>query len=336
VSREPIRVTVTRGGHLESVHRVQACLVRPGEPDLRIGDEPIEAFWRSAMKPFQTLPLVEDGAADAYDFDPKNIALASASHYGTPEHVRRVREMLQRLELGEEALICGPHAPYHERSAHDLIAAGSEPSRLHNNCSGKHAGMLALARHHGWATARYTEMAHPVQVRIQQELARWLDSDADVLLWGLDGCGVPTPRLDLSQMARAYARLVSSDSIGARTVVAAMTTFPELTSGPGALPTRLMQVTAGRLLAKEGAEAVFCVASVPEHWALALKVEDGGKRAVAPAVLGLLAWCGFLTEREAAELEALAHPQLRNTEGKMIGTIEVSIPEETGQGTVAS
>ena len=315
-------VDVSRGTAVESTHRVQAVVC--GEREECAGDRDLSTFWRSAMKPFQAIPLVEDGAKEAFEFGSEELALCCASHGGMRQHTGRVAAMLRKLGLAEDDLHCGPHAPFDRDTAQVLSCAGRLPSRMHNNCSGKHAGMLALARHHGWSTSGYERLDHPVQQRIRSSLRDWMDFEPEDHQWALDGCGVPTPRMPLHEMARAYSRLTHQAREGngaALAVVDAMTRFPELTSSPGRVPLLVMQATGGRLLAKEGAEGVLCVAAVDDDWALALKVEDGTIRAVGPATVELLDEARFLKDGEPEALEALRHVEIENTLGEAVGLI---------------
>lgn len=315
---------VTRGSETESVHRADGVVVglERGE-ELRFGDPERLAYWRSSMKPFQALPLVEDGVVAAFGLVPPDLALACGSHRGLPEHVARASAMLERIGATEADLSCGPHAPFAEEAARDLFRAGREPGRIHNNCSGKHAGMLALARHHGWPGAGYAEYGHPVQARIREALSPFVDVDPEMLSWAPDGCGVPTPYLSVRQMARAYARLGRAARKGeaAGRVVSAMTAHPRMVSGPGSLTTALMEATGGRLVAKEGAEGVLCVACPDEGWGAALKVADGAKRALGPGVLAVLGAAGLLRSAETELLREAARPEIRNTEGRVVGDL---------------
>ncbi len=327
---------VTRGPETESAHDVHGVIVGVARwEEIRFGEPETLAYWRSSMKPFQALPLVEDGVLDAFDFDDADLALCCASHHGTPAHVERVSAILRRLELAEEALACGPHPPFDDEAARELWRRGESPRGLHNNCSGKHAGMLALARHHGWETDGYAAYAHPVQERIRAGLGRWLDVDPEAISWAPDGCGVPTPFLSLRQMARAYARLARATGgiPAAAAVVTAMTAHPILVSGRGALAARLMEATGGRLLGKNGAEGVFCIAARAEGWGAAVKVIDGAKRAVAPAVLEVLAAADLLREAELDALADLRRPRVTNWEGEEVGHLIAEV--EPHRATVA-
>lgn len=319
-------VDVTRGGELESRHRVHGVVVgvEPGE-EFRFGDPTLLTFWRSSMKPFQALPMAEDGVVEALEISDRELAVCCASHAGTPEHLELVTGLLARAGLDEEALECGPHRPFDGETARALLRAGESFTPLHNNCSGKHAGMLALAVHHGWPTRGYRTSDHPVQERIRAGLADWLDVDPEGLTWATDGCGVPTPCLSLRQMARAFARIGRAARAGppdgASAVVGAMTRHPKLVSGEGRAVTRIMEATGGTVLAKEGAEGVFCLAGPEAGWGLAVKVADGGRRAGAPAALGILEALDLVPGEALEELDDLARPSLRNTLEEVVGGI---------------
>ena len=323
-----IQARVTRGGQTECVHDVHAVVVGPeAGVEHRFGAPAHATFWRSSMKPFQAMPLVADGAAARFGFPDEDLALCCASHHGTVEHVGRVTHMLNRLGLDSEALTCGPHRPFDEDAALALECAARRPGRLHNNCSGKHAGMLALSLHHGWSIEGYEKYDHPVQKRIRLELQGWIDGDPEELVWALDGCGVPTPRLELREMARAFARLARARNGAASTIVSAMTAHPHLISGARAFSARLMKASEGRLLAKEGAEGVFCVSGLEPGWGVALKVADGATRAVAPAMMAVLERLELLLPSEVKALEDLRRPLLTNTHDDDVGDIEAVMLE---------
>ncbi len=319
---------------MESTHRVRGVVCAADGTDERCGgDHSLLTYWRSAMKPFQTIPILEDGAAHAFEFGPEEIALCCASHGGMRQHTSRVAEMLRRMGLDEAHLHCGPHPPFDADTARVLTCAGRLPRRLHNNCSGKHAGMLALARQHGWPTSGYERLEHPVQQRIRACLDRWMDFEPDDHEWALDGCGVPTPRMPLAEMARAYSRLVRharDGHVAAHAVVSAMTTHPELTSSPGRVPLQIMEATRGRLVAKEGAEGVLCVAAVDDDWGLVVKVEDGAIRAVGPATVELLRAADLLRHSEDGALENLRRASIRNTLEEEVGVVAARSPLSTG------
>jgi L-asparaginase II len=320
-----LTVEVLRGGIVESRHRVCASVrFASGKGGLTFGDPDAGTFWRSALKPFQALAIVTDGVDRAFGFGPEEMALVCASHGGTPTHLDRVREILAAIGKDPEVLHCGPHTPYDSQAAAELRCAGERPNRLHNNCSGKHASMLALALHHGWSTDGYWRYDHPVQTRVRQLLSEWIGKDPETLEWATDGCGVPTPWGSLADMAMAYARLVHravNSGPPAATVVGTMTRYPDLTSSPGREPLQFMSMTFGRLLAKEGAEGVLCIAGTDSDWGMALKVEDGARRAVGPAAVEILTTAGLLSDVEQQALQELAMIPILSARGEMVGEI---------------
>lgn len=313
----PIAVEVRRGGTVESHHRVAAAVVASDGTVLqRIGDTTVPVFPRSALKPLQALPLIETGAADALAVTVEELALACASHGGEPMHVERVAKWLARLGLGVDDLECGAHAPAYAPAAAALVARGDRPSALHNNCSGKHTGMLTTARHLGEPTGGYLAPEHPVQRRIRGTL----EDLAGVKLGapGIDGCGVPNWPLGLEALAAAMARSLDRGEPAAR-IRAAMRAHPELVAGTGRLCTALMTAVDG-VVAKTGAEGVF-VAILPERrLALALKAEDGAGRAAEVALLALLA--NLLPDDAGlGALDAFARPEIRNVAGMAVGQL---------------
>lgn len=299
-----------------------------GDPIIRWGSPERVIFWRSSMKPFQALPSVRAGVFDALGLGTDALAIACSSHYGASRHVDTVRAVLAASGVDQHALACGPHRPFDEASARAMDKAGRLPESVHNNCSGKHAAMLALARRMRWDTGGYETYAHGVQDLVRKELSHWLGTDAELLHWGVDGCGTPTPALPILEMGRAYARLAAAarrDDKHAAVVVSAMTAHPILIGGEAALSTGLVRATAGRLLGKEGAEGVFCAAfpsdEPSETWGAAFKVADGAMRAVGPAAIKALTDGGFLTSAEREALARFASPPERNTVGTAVGAL---------------
>jgi len=322
-----------RGDEVESSHRVHGVVVGLEDGEVRCGEPDLLAYWRSSAKPFQALPVVEEGAAERFDFGGAELALCCASHAGTPEHVDRVREMLARAGLSPSNLGCGPHRPYDEEAARALERSGEELAPTHNNCSGKHAGMVARAVHAGDPVEGYLEYDHPVQRRIRQSLSRWLDVDPERLGWATDGCGVPTPYLSLRQMARAYGRLARAARDGepaASAVADAMTRHPQLVDGEGRLTTRFLRAGDGGLLAKEGAEGVFCLAGLERGWGMALKVLDGSKRAMGPAAAELLRRLDLLDPDALERLEDERTRPVRSTLDEVVGTIRAEMSVRSG------
>jgi L-asparaginase II len=331
---DPVAVLVRRGDRIESVHRVAYAVAdADGTVLQQEGDIGRPVFPRSAVKPLQALPLVESDAAARFALSERELALACASHGGEPMHTEIVAAWLARIGLDPSALECGAHAPAHEPTARQLIEQRRPPSPLHNNCSGKHAGMLTLALHLGAPIAGYIAPDHPVQQRISALLAAM--SDTRLAPPAVDGCGVPTHAMPLAGLATAMARLAdpgpSSPGAPGRAeacarVRAAMAGHPLLVAGSGRACSLIMAAAPG-VLVKTGAEGVY-VAALPERGlGLALKVADGASRAAVVALLALLARLGALDPAAPdpgaqTALGDLAAPVLRNHAGRGVGRIE--------------
>ena len=226
-----VAVEVVRGGRVESRHRVDACVVdATGATILAVGPVDVPVYPRSAVKPFQALPLVESGVADAFGVSDEELALACASHGGEPMHVERVAAWLARLGLQESDLACGPHPPLNAAAA-AMLAEGRRPTRLHNNCSGKHTGMLAACLHQGWPTAGYARPDHPLQRAIARELAD-LAGLSELAAPGTDGCSLPAFAMPLRALALAAARLATVARPALGRVGRAMRAHPVNTNGP--------------------------------------------------------------------------------------------------------
>jgi L-asparaginase II len=287
----PIVVEVRRGGVVEAVHLVHAVAVRGGEIVESAGDPQLTCFLRSSSKPLQALPLVR--ARD--DLTDEEVAIACASHRDTPDQVAAARALLARAEATEDDLELG-------------VQEGRPPEKIHNNCSGKHAGMLALCRARGWETRGYRLPEHPVQ-----QACRAAHSEAaerDEFATATDGCGVVTFALPLERMAHAYGRLESLP--GGDRIAAAMRTRPELVGGPDGADFVLMRDAAG-WLAKGGAEGLLCAAA-PDGTGVALKAADGASRAVGPALATFLARLGV-------DVPELAVLPVTNTRGERVGEV---------------
>jgi L-asparaginase II len=326
---EPIAVLVRRGDRVESVHRVAYAVADAGGTVLHHDgaiDRPV--FPRSAVKPLQALALIESGAAERFDVSERELALACASHGGEPMHTELVAAWLKRLGLDPSALECGAHAPSHESTARQLIAQRQAPSALHNNCSGKHTGMLALALHLGVPTAGYSRPDHPVQQRVVAVLAAMagvtLPSPA------IDGCGIPTYPLPLANLALAMARLADPGpdphdapgrAMACQRIRAAMSAHPLLVAGTERACSAIMTAAPG-VLVKTGAEGVYVAALPDRRLGLALKVADGASRASVVALLALLTKLGALDPAVSPALGPLAAPEIRNHAGTLVGRIE--------------
>jgi L-asparaginase II len=283
------RVESTRGDLVESVHRVSLAVVdRDGRLVAEAGDPGLITFWRSAAKPFQAMPVVADGAAERFRFDLRELALTCASHSSEPAHLDAAESLLRKLGLPEQALACGPHPALSPAVAEQVLRHGTVMSPRWSNCSGKHAGMLALALVHGWPTLGYERQGHPVQQRVLAEVERWTGVPAAELHLGVDGCTAVCFGLQLRSMALAYARFGVSEEPAAVRLRAAVAAHPDMVAGQGRLCTDLLAGTGGLAFAKVGADGVYCAALPRAGLGVALKVEDGDMGSSGPALVAVL------------------------------------------------
>lgn len=326
-----LRVVSTRSEMVESIHRISAAVVHAdGRLVAWTGNPDLITFWRSAAKPFQALPMLTDGAATHWGLSSEELALACGSHSSEPEHLRVVDGLLAKIGATEHDLACGGHTPLSPAVAADAAKRGITPTSRWSNCSGKHAGMLALARFHGWPTAGYERDGHPVQERLARAIVRWTDHDPSMLHRGVDGCGVVTFSLPLRAMALAYARLGASADPAAAAIRNAMVSHPRLVGGTGRPCTDLMEVADGDAVVKVGADGIYGASLIVDQVGIALKVEDGDMRSAPVALLGLLDQLGAhggLTAplaRWSRRLPQHARRPIRNTLGAVTGTLEAT------------
>jgi L-asparaginase II len=323
-----LRVEVTRGDLVESIHRVAACAVDPsGDVLFACGDVESPVYLRSSAKPFIAAAGVKAGVVERFGLDSREIAVMAASHFGEPFHVAAVASILEKIGLDESALQCGVHAPYDESSARALERDGIAPTAIYNNCSGKHAGILALCLTIGADPATYLEASNPAQRAILEFCARVCDDDAATWPLGIDGCGIPVYGTPLRNAALSFARLATLEGVDAadaralRVVRDAMAAHPEYIAGTGRLDTVLMQCLGGKLVCKGGAEGVHGVGAIGRRLGFVSKVCDGAGRARGPSTLAALRALDVIDQAETTELARFGHPIVYNRAGRPVGGI---------------
>ena len=323
-------VQVMRGSRLEAVYRGAMAIVNArGHIIASVGDSNLTAFLRSSAKPFQLLPLIESGAADRLGFSDRELALMAASHNGEEFHVQAVVGILARLGLNESALQCGAHPPLHPPSARALENAQQQPSALHNNCSGKHSGMLAQCVDRHLPIADYLSPQHPVQVTIKQTLTELAGVSPDSIDVGVDGCSVPTFALPLSAAALAFARLADPSELGdprrsaLRRIASAMMAHPEMVAGTKRLDTDVMHAGMGRIVVKGGAEGYYGIGILSSPGlGVAIKMEDGdGGRGRNAVVIEVLRQLDALDGQGLASLARYAAGPMKNHRGLTVGEV---------------
>lgn len=322
----PILVEVWRGALNESAHRGAYVVTDTAGTVVESKGDPQRAvFARSAIKPIQALPFIETGAADACRATPAEIALSCASHGGEPRHTEAVEAWLTRLGLSSRDLECGAHPPYYVPTMKALYVAGLEPSALHNNCSGKHTGMLATCVHRKEPTSGYIRFEHPAQQRVLRALEEMCSVSLGSAARGIDGCGFPQIAIPLQALARGIARFGAPDGLPAeratacRRIAAAMVAHPLMVAGTGRFCTKALEIAKGKAVVKTGAEGLYMAAIPAKGLGIAIKVDDGAARAAEVAMATLLIRHADLDAAQVKAFEALQRPSMANAAGTVIG-----------------
>jgi L-asparaginase II len=337
----PVLVEVFRGGAIESRHRGAVAVVDAGGATvLALGDVARPVYPRSAVKPLQALPLIESGAADRYGFGDQEVALACASHGGEPAHIEVASRMLARAGLEPGALECGAHWPSHQASSQALARSGGAPSALHNNCSGKHAGFLCVACAAGVEHRGYVGPEHVVQREVRGALESLTGVGLSADQCGIDGCSIPTWAVPLTALAHAFVRFGSGQGLSperakaAARIRAACAAQPYYVAGTGRFCTEVMKLFGMRVLAKTGAEGVFCGVLPEQGLGIALKCDDGATRAAEVVMAAMIARFLPMSDAERSALDRFLRPTLRNWNGIEVGGLRATqavIPAERSE-----
>ncbi len=330
-----ILANVIRGETVESIHRGHLIVLDGnGETVVSRGDPSTVTYFRSSAKAFQAIPFLTSGAADAFGFTEEEIALTVASHSGERRHVEIAAGMLAKTGLAESDLRCGAHRPFDEAESHRMLAAGEEPTQLHNNCSGKHASMLAFAKHIGADIATYDSPDNRIQQRILRCVSDFTEVPIDQIAIGTDGCAAPNFALPVTAMAKSFVNLLSPTRFPEPTrracssIVSAMLKYPELIGGSTRLDTMLMQAAPNKFISKVGADGVWLCGVLPsEKWptglGIALKIEDGDDYLSRPAVtVAVLRNLGVLL---VDDLQQLSPMPVKNRRGDQVGRVEATL-----------
>ena len=319
---------VLRGEQVESVHQGIIAVVNKNVKILAsLGDTQSLSFFRSAARPFQALPVVESGVVVDYAFTLKDIAIIIGSHNGEPEHCEVVSEVLEKIGLSADYLRCGIMPPRHKFSYEQLLIEGVDPSPLHNESSGIHAGMLVLARYLKQPLDDYYLPEHPVQQEIIQCVAEAAGLRPEDIPLGIDSCNVPTFALSIERMAYAYAKLAvpihfsEVRNTACEIVKAIYSSYPFLLAGTDRFTTDLLKATGSKFIAQDGAEGVYCLGIPDEGIGIAVKIADGNERVIPPVVISLLDQLGFLTAKEKDRLSAYSKGLIYNACNKLVGEI---------------
>jgi L-asparaginase II len=324
-ANNPVLVDVWRGKLVESQHRGAFIAVdAAGRVALSLGEVDRPTYPRSAIKPFQAIPLITTGAASAYGLTPSELAIACASHSGEPIHVATVRAMLGKAGLDESALRCGAHAPLSVDAAEALAASGGRSTPLCNNCSGKHAGMLLVSQHMNWRMDSYTSVDHPLQAYIKALIEQFCGTKLDVDACAVDGCSTPTWAMPLKAIAFGFARFGKPDELPAdvgdacREFREDCAHFPVIAAGTGRLATKVLSAYGEEIFIKAGAEGVYAGAIPGTGLGFAVKIDDGARRAAELVAIQLLV---KLLPGSRATLSKLYSPSVHNWRGLKVGEL---------------
>ncbi len=319
---------IYRGTLAENIIRGDIVVTdRQGQLMSGCGDIQKLTYMRSAAKPIQALVGVEAGVLEAYNIGQEELAIFCASHNGQSFHVAAVRSVLAKIGLREQNLLCGADYSFNPQIRAKMIEEGLAKSPLFNNCSGKHALMLAVCQKMGWSIDDYYLPEHPLQQAILAKVAFYAGLDKEQITIGVDGCGVPVFALPLINMAKAYAKLVNQHALSpreataAKKIISAMAAYPHMIAGSGEFCTALMEVTKGRIIGKKGSDGVYCSACANGP-AIAVKIEDGNMRALAPVMMSIYKQLQLLTKEEEQALSLFASWDNVNCRGQVVGSVK--------------
>ncbi|HEX2280907.1 MAG TPA: asparaginase [Thermomicrobiales bacterium] len=327
---------VTRGDVVESVHRGAVAVIDvEGRLVASAGNVDHVTYFRSAAKPFQAIPVIESGGAEAFGFTEREVALSCSSHDSTPEHQRGVARMLEKIGLHEDDLRCGISPIADEQEQARSVLGLVWPSQLQCECSGEHAGMLAACKQLGYPLDTYVERDHPLQRRILEIVAAVLRMDEDKVILGTDGCSIPTFAAPIRRFASAYATLAcpqkSPIENDAGLVEAidrmrdAMVAYPVMIGNEGVLDTEIMQATGGRIVAKLGAEGLLCLAAPERGWGIAITSDDGMPRGLGPAAISTLEQLELADDRDLCGLREQFAGAVPSFKGEPVGAVRPAL-----------
>lgn len=327
MSRTPLVVEVTRGNIVESTHQVMAVVADSNGHVVHVyGNALYLTLPRSSIKPLQAMILPESGAAQRYSLTSEMLALACGSHQGTEEHLRVANEWKDKIQVQESQLVCAGHWPYSENATHAMVKKNEQPSRLHNNCSGKHLGLLTACLHTQLDPHGYDKYDHPLQSRLRRMLGEMMRLDHSKMAYGTDGCGIPTYAVPLQNIAIGMSSMINPKEnairkMGADVLLQAIRENPNMISGSGDFTSEIIAKTKGRAIVKSGAEGVYAGLMPEQGLAFAVKAADGAARAAKFVVASLLLQYKGITRDEALSLSEHFQPQVKNWAGTVVGAL---------------
>ena len=330
-----ILVRSNRNMIIENIYRGSVVMIgAEGRIKAFCGDSQQMTYLRSAAKPLMATALVESGAAQAFGLSETELAITCGSHIGAPEHVQAVMGILNKIGLKEDDLTLGPDLSLDTKLREQRLADHVQPRKAFHNCSGKHAGMLALCRHNGWSVTDYQAKEHPVQKILLYTVADFCGLYSRDIMLGVDGCGVPVYGMPLYHMALGYYNLCNTEQLAgvrreaARSVLSALSANPVMVAGEGHFCTDLLRITKGRIIGKLGADGVYCTAEREGGWALAVKIEDGNMGAIPAVIIRAFRQMNILSEEEHQSLRHFAVRDILNCRGEKVGETKAAFHME--------
>ncbi|TAE85147.1 MAG: asparaginase [Bacteroidetes bacterium] len=327
----PILVDIYRGGVLESFHRGVVCIVDENNQVLfSLGNINQVCYPRSAMKLLQVLPLIQHGGIQKFGFTLEEIAVMCGSHNAEAEHLRVVASILHKIGLTAEYLNCGPQYPSGKKEANALIKADAKPQHIHNNCSGKHAGMLAMCVLKGWPVEDYINPRHPLQQLIMDLCARFFEYPKEQMVTALDGCSAPIFSVPVINQAIAYKNLSAPAAFepalqeACKVVIEAVSQYPFMVAGTKRYCTDMMNITAPAIIGKTGAEGIFCMSFTQQKWGVCIKIDDGKMLPQYNIAQAIVEAVGLFSAEQLQPLQHYQTSELKNFNQLVTGEIKVN------------
>ena len=320
-----ILIKKIRGNLVENLYCGDIAIVDyKGNTISSVGNDKKITYWRSAAKPIQVIPVIYSGATDKFNFTDREIAIMASSHNGEEIHIDLIYKILDKLDLDEEALLCGIHPPFYKPAADYLYKNKIPISPVYNPCSGKHIAQLALCRHFGWRTNNYYKKEHPVQQMILEIITKISEYPNEKIFLGIDGCGVPVFGLPIKNMSLAYARIANWKSLNveyqqaAKRIFESMTKYPEIIGGTKRFDTDIMKILGDKLIAKSGADGIFCIGT-RNGVGITVKMESGNMKLLPAVIINILTQLKMLTKEQLDQLRKYYLLDVKNCRNEIVG-----------------
>ena len=326
-----ILIKIYRGNLVENIYQGDIAIVNTrGKITFSVGDSEKITYWRSAAKPIQVMPVIYSGAADKYKLTEKEIAILTSSHSGEDEHIKLIYSILDKISLDERNLLCGAYPAFRKTTNNSLIQDKTNAKPIYNPCSGKHVAQLILCKYYGWSVNDYYKLEHPVQQMILNVITKLTEYPKENIYLGVDGCGVPVYGLPIKNMSCAYARMLNWKNLfpeyqqAAKRIVISMIRNPKIVGGTSRFDTDLMQISEGKLLAKSGADGVFCIGVRNKNnnkgIGITIKMESGNMKFLPMVVIRVLSQLKILSKEKLNQLEKYCSSWVKNYRNEKVGT----------------